>query len=167
MRTLLSIICLFSLCSFSQGAFAPLSLEQKIRSSDVIVRAKVVKMSNVLIDKSDKNSWRSPSRVATLELLQTYHKAKNVKVLAKFKVYCGFRYNESPDLTDGREYFMFLKRVKGDIYKPVGIATMHPIYEKRVLNFGMDHPKDLFESFEERSTKLTDWVSRIAKIYKG
>jgi len=124
-------------------------------------------MDKILIDKNDKNSWKVPSRVATLELLQTYHKMNKVKILAKFKVYCGFHYNESPDLTDGREYFMFLKRVKGDIYEPVGIATMHPIYEKRVLNFGMDHPKNLFDNFEERSTKLTDWVSRVAKIYKG
>ena len=146
----------------------PLSLEQKVKSSDVIIRARVVKMENVPIDDKDKESWREPSRVATLQLLQTYHKSKGVKVLAKFKVYCGFRYHESPDLTDGREYFMFLKHVKKDVYRSVGIATMHPVYDKRVLNFGMDHPKEMGkESLEERSTKLLDWSKKVAEIYKA
>ena len=62
---------------------------------------------------------------------------------------------------------MFLRHVKGSIYHPLDPASMHPIYDYRVLKFGMNHSKDLWgDEFEERSVSLKKWADIVRLLLK-
>ena len=170
-KTALSILILMSLPIQCFGSGIPsITFDQKVASADVIIRAKVVKIDDIPSGEKPNVITFGPRGLATLQLLKTYHKKKGAKVLSKIKIHCGYKSYDSPSLTNGREYFMFLTYTKEGKYAPIDSASMHPVYHKRVITNGRDIGFDVYDNqavFEQCSIPLEDFEKNVAALWKN
>jgi hypothetical protein len=195
MKSSIFISAIAFLASTASAAFFPLSLQEKTDKADLIVRGKVVSISRLMPDNgygSDElvgfddtsGSYMGPRSIAVIEVKDAWKlpahtlfwsddRSKRKVIPRRIMVPCDYSFRESPsDLTEGREYVLFLRSMTANVYHPVDPSSTHVVHDGRVADFGMNHPAAMKspvpgkESFRDRSTPIEEFESSVTAILK-
>lgn len=165
-------LLLIFLCFAGQlhGFVAPMSLPEKARGSDTIVRGVVLKIIPLSIEVSDSRGphpgkipsekFAGPNCVALVRVIEAVKGKVREDVIF---VPCGYNFDESPgELTEAKEYLLFLKSMGNNYHHPLHASCTHLIENSRVSISGNDHDGD-FEPDEiaDKTVSYADFVKQI------
>ena len=190
MYTTQIVACTIVLNSLLHPFFTPLTMKEKSEGADLIAIGTVVSVtrlmpenSSIAVETNDAHymgpgsvavvevseTWKRPEKTPMfkLELLKAGPETHSVQsVTPKYiMVPCDYSFHESPsELTNGRNYVLFLRQTGNNIYHPLDPASTHVISEGRVAKFGMNHPPR--DNFIDKSTAITKFKAGVIKFLK-
>lgn len=195
MKILFPIVAFILFASSASAFFIPLTLKEKTRKADLIVKGKVVSISRLMPDNGfgfdelvgfdgTSGSYMGPRSIAVIEVIDTWKlpartafwnddRTKRNVIPRRIMVPCDYSFHESPsDLTEGRSYVLFLRSMSANIYHPLDPSSTHVVHDGRVADFGMNHPPNMRyqmpgkELFRDRSTPLEEFKDSVMTILK-
>jgi len=104
---------------------APLTLENRYKKADLIVKVSIVKV--ITIEDGSPEDFRVPATVAQAKVVEVYKRCKDVLDTIIY-IPGGYSFDPfPPEVTKGNKYLLFLESMKVNYYRPVDRPAVYII----------------------------------------
>ncbi|RYD48401.1 MAG: hypothetical protein EOP85_03625 [Verrucomicrobiaceae bacterium] len=154
------------------GFVAATPFPEKVAKADVIARGVVVKIIQLTTDITDSRGpsseevtdkgFSGPNAIALFRVTETL-KGKLEPNQSVVFVPCGYSFDESPsELTDTKEYVLFLKDLTRNYYHPTTSYSIHRVQDGRVCISGFDWDENFKpENIEKETEPVGKFIQKI------
>lgn len=172
-KLLITILAAAAMLTPCHSMVAPIEFEEKCNRSDAIIRGVVLNI--VTVAQKTKSSsghegslleggFTGPSSVAVIRVVKVL-KGDSEKVGPIIFVPCGYSFDESPcELTQSKDYILFLKSMGHNYFHPLGPFCMHRVQKEVVGMSGFDWEGDFnLKSKNREIASIEEFLKLIKK----